>query len=283
MATAAPSIDSSRLSSIPPVAESLAPPPARKRGGVLPWLLAAAAGVVLIGGAGVGFAAAKGSSLGFGGGSTGSVVVTAGGAGGKDVSGLRVLVDGEERCTASPCRIDDVKAGTRLVTATAPGYESTAARAVSVEAGGESALHIQLTATAAKADAPAAKADKVDEESTTKEESKVASTTEKAEKSAPAAKTASAAKTAPKASSKAKADKATGKDKPAAAMGTLNINSIPRANVVLDGRPMGMTPVMGVSVSPGNHTVVFVHPEKGRKVAGANVKAGGTSTVGVRF
>ncbi len=240
--------------------------------------------MVLLGGAGVGFAAAKGSSLGFGSGSSGTVVVTAGGAGGKAISGLRVLVDGEERCTASPCRLDDVKAGTRLVTATAPGYESTAARAVSVEAGGESALHIQLTATAAKADAPSAKADVADDAPSSKE-AKVASN-ETAKKSAPAAKTAAATKTSQKANTKAKSTKtgkAAAQDKPAAAMGTLNINSIPRANVVLDGRPMGMTPVMGVSVSPGNHTVVFVHPEQGRKVAGANVKAGGTSTVGVRF
>jgi serine/threonine-protein kinase len=68
-----------------------------------------------------------------------------------------------------------------------------------------------------------------------------------------------------------------------AAMGTLNINSIPVANVVLDGRPMGSTPLIGVSVSAGPHSVVFVHPEKGRKASGTTVAAGGTSTVAVRF
>ena len=276
VAVTQPSADSGRLSSIPPVMESL-PPPAPKSRSILPWLAAAAA-VVLIAGTGIGFAAVKGSALGFGGGSTGSVVVTAAGVGGKAVSGLRVLVDGEEKCSTSPCRIDAARAGTRLITATAPGYESTAARAVSVEAGGESALHIDLTPVARTetvADAPKAETPQV-EEKTEAPAAKVE--TDKADKASSAPAKVSSAKAAPAVA------KAAVEEKPApAAMGTLNINSIPRANVVLDGRPMGMTPVMGVSVTPGNHTVVFVHPEQGRKVAGANVQAGGTATVGVRF
>ncbi len=277
VAVAQPSADSGRLSSIPPVMESL-PPPAPKSRSILPWLAAAAA-VVLIAGTGIGFAAVKGSALGFGGSSTGSVVVTAAGVGGKAVSGLRVLVDGEEKCSTSPCRIDAARAGTRLITATAPGYESTAARAVSVEAGGESALHIDLTPVAQTetvAEAPKAEAPKA-EEKTEAPAAKI-ETADKADKASSAPAKVSSAKAAPAVAKPAV------EEKPApAAMGTLNINSIPRANVVLDGRPMGMTPVMGVSVTPGNHTVVFVHPEHGRKVAGANVQAGGTATVGVRF
>lgn len=65
--------------------------------------------------------------------------------------------------------------------------------------------------------------------------------------------------------------------------GTLNINSIPVSNVILDGRPLGQTPRVGISVPPGSHTVVFVHPEHGRKVRSANVKAGKSVTVAVRF
>ena len=206
-------------------------------------------------------------------------MVTAAGVGGKAVSGLRVLVDGEEKCSTSPCRIDAARAGTRLITATAPGYESTAARAVSVEAGGESALHIDLTPVAQTetvAEAPKAEAPKA-EEKTEAPAAKI-ETADKADKASSAPAKVSSAKAAPAVAKPAV------EEKPApAAMGTLNINSIPRANVVLDGRPMGMTPVMGVSVTPGNHTVVFVHPEHGRKVAGANVQAGGTATVGVRF
>src|SRR5262249_29880611 len=36
--------------------------------------------------------------------------------------------------------------------------------------------------------------------------------------------------------------------------GTLNLNSIPVSNVILDGRPLGPTPKAGVSVAPGPHT-----------------------------
>lgn len=63
----------------------------------------------------------------------------------------------------------------------------------------------------------------------------------------------------------------------------LNINSIPMSNVILDGKPLGATPRMGVAVSPGNHTVVFVHPEHGRKVQQVSVGAGETKTAVVRF
>lgn len=71
---------------------------------------------------------------------------------------------------------------------------------------------------------------------------------------------------------------------PAAAGGTkLNINSIPMSNVILDGKPLGSTPKIGVSVSPGAHTVVFVHPQHGRKVQQVNVAAGKTGTATVRF
>lgn len=65
--------------------------------------------------------------------------------------------------------------------------------------------------------------------------------------------------------------------------GTLNINSIPVSNVILDGRPLGTTPKVGLSVSAGSHTVVFVHAEHGRKVRSVNVPAGGAATAAVRF
>lgn len=73
--------------------------------------------------------------------------------------------------------------------------------------------------------------------------------------------------------------------KPAASSGqaTLNINSIPVSNVILDGKPLGSTPKVGVSVPAGSHTVVFVHPEHGRKVRAVTVEAGQTATAAVRF
>jgi serine/threonine-protein kinase len=69
----------------------------------------------------------------------------------------------------------------------------------------------------------------------------------------------------------------------ASGKGTLNINSIPVSNVILDGKPLGQTPKVGVSVSPGPHTVIFVHPEHGRKAKSVNVEAGKTAAAIVRF
>ncbi|EYF03686.1 PEGA domain-containing protein [Chondromyces apiculatus] len=65
--------------------------------------------------------------------------------------------------------------------------------------------------------------------------------------------------------------------------GTLNINSIPVSKVVLDGRPLGSTPKVGVSVSAGSHTVIFIHPELGKKSVTVSVKGGETKTAAVKF
>jgi serine/threonine-protein kinase len=70
--------------------------------------------------------------------------------------------------------------------------------------------------------------------------------------------------------------------KPAAG-GTLNLSSTPVSNVILDGRPLGPTPKMGVSVTPGTHTVIFVHAEHGRKAKSVTVGAGKTVPVSVKF
>lgn len=69
---------------------------------------------------------------------------------------------------------------------------------------------------------------------------------------------------------------------PAGGSATLNINSIPVSNIILDGKPLGSTPKVGVRVPAGTHTVVFVSGAK-RKVASINVPGGQTKTVAVRF
>ena len=76
---------------------------------------------------------------------------------------------------------------------------------------------------------------------------------------------------------------------PAPALGNqspakLSFNSIPpSAAVVLDGKPVGRTPMAGVVVGAGTHSVVFIHPEKGRKATSVTVSAGQNRGVGVRF
>jgi PEGA domain len=71
--------------------------------------------------------------------------------------------------------------------------------------------------------------------------------------------------------------------KPASGNGTISMNAIPVSNVLLDGKPLGQTPRMGVSVPPGSHTVVFVNSEHGRKAKTVTVEAGKSATVVVRF
>lgn len=266
------------------MAESVLPPPPRRS--KLPMFAVAAAALAFIG-AGV---VVGGKALGFGGANTGTVVVTAAGPGGKAVDGVKVFADGAVKCSTSPCRIEGLTAGAHFIHAEAPGYEATAARAVSVERGNEAVLNIDLAPKASAPSAAEASSDKAapekaapekaaDDEVSTTSLDKLAPA-EKKTAQAPAAKAAVQKPGAVKASA---ADKSDATKPEPAAQAKLNINSIPRANVVLDGRPLGMTPQMGVSVSPGSHTVVFVHPELGRKVASTSVKAGGTSSVGVRF
>ncbi len=79
------------------------------------------------------------------------------------------------------------------------------------------------------------------------------------------------------------ASTSTEKAPPASGTGTLNINSIPVSKVILDGKPIGSTPKVGNSVPAGSHTVVFIHPEKGKKSTSVTVKAGETKTAAVKF
>ena len=72
---------------------------------------------------------------------------------------------------------------------------------------------------------------------------------------------------------------------PAAAKGgnaTLTFTSTPPSNVIFDGRPLGKTP-KSASVPPGQHTVVFVHPEMGRKAKSINVNPDQKATLTVKF
>jgi serine/threonine-protein kinase len=69
----------------------------------------------------------------------------------------------------------------------------------------------------------------------------------------------------------------------AASFGTLNINSIPSTTVIVNGKTLGRTPRMGLKVKPGTQSIVFIHPDKGKKQTMVEVPAGDTKTVAVRF
>jgi serine/threonine-protein kinase len=55
----------------------------------------------------------------------------------------------------------------------------------------------------------------------------------------------------------------------------LKINSLPASSIVLDGKPIGVTPQPHVVVAPGSHTVMFVNAELSlKKTITVEVKAG---------
>jgi serine/threonine-protein kinase len=65
--------------------------------------------------------------------------------------------------------------------------------------------------------------------------------------------------------------------------GTLNVNSLPLSNVLIDGRPYGSTPKTDISLPAGSHTVTFVHPDLGRKSVTVTIEPGKSATAAVRF
>jgi serine/threonine-protein kinase len=64
--------------------------------------------------------------------------------------------------------------------------------------------------------------------------------------------------------------------------GVLTFQSNVPADVALDGRPLGATP-KSVTVAPGSHTVVFVHPELGQKEHAVTLAPGQDKTVRATF
>src|SRR4029079_8603268 len=89
--------------------------------------------------------------------SPGSLVVTVSGPGNTLIRELSVKADTLSRCEASPCRMDKLTPGTHFIQVSAPGYEEAAARAVHIERGAESVLHVELLpARAVATEAPKA-------------------------------------------------------------------------------------------------------------------------------
>jgi PEGA domain-containing protein len=57
-------------------------------------------------------------------------------------------------------------------------------------------------------------------------------------------------------------------------MGVINLNAAPWAEVWIDGRRVGETPIGNLSVSIGPHEVVFKHPQFGEKRQAVSVTLG---------
>jgi hypothetical protein len=68
----------------------------------------------------------------------------------------------------------------------------------------------------------------------------------------------------------------------AAGVATLQLTSTPPSNVLLDGKPLGTTPLRDVSVAPGTHRVIFIHGAE-RRPKTVEAAAGSNQTVSVSF
>jgi serine/threonine-protein kinase len=62
----------------------------------------------------------------------------------------------------------------------------------------------------------------------------------------------------------------------------LQLTSTPPSNVLLDGKPLGTTPLRDVTVEPGTHRVIFIHGAE-RKPKTVEAAAGSNQTVSVTF
>jgi len=65
--------------------------------------------------------------------------------------------------------------------------------------------------------------------------------------------------------------------------GTLNINAVPWAAVWIDGTSYGETPLGNLSIAPGEHEVVFRHPQFGERREKAVVRAETTTRIAINF
>ena len=63
--------------------------------------------------------------------------------------------------------------------------------------------------------------------------------------------------------------------------GTLNINATPWAAVSIDGTSFGETPLGNISVAPGEHEIVFRHPQLGEKREKVLVRPGASTRIAV--
>ena len=62
----------------------------------------------------------------------------------------------------------------------------------------------------------------------------------------------------------------------------LTLTSTPPCNVLLDGKPLGTTPLRDIAVEPGEHRVIFIHGAE-RKPKNFKAEAGTSTTISENF
>lgn len=61
------------------------------------------------------------------------------------------------------------------------------------------------------------------------------------------------------------------------------MNSIPASKALLDGKPLGQTPKVGITVSPGSHVVTFIGTGGIKKTVTVTVGSGETKTAAAKM
>lgn len=181
---------------------------------------------------------------------------------------VQVSVDGLLRCDTTPCSVD-LEPGSHQLDVRNLVTDQRSARSFSVAKGERASLHFALAA-----EEPALRAARTPEPA-------LAPPPRPDEPIAVTALPLETPESTPEPSPLPPSPVAY-QPKPAAGA-LLTFNSIPISNVILDGRPLGSTPLVNVSVSPGNHNVTFIHPELGRRSATINAGFGQRKAVVVRF
>ena len=65
--------------------------------------------------------------------------------------------------------------------------------------------------------------------------------------------------------------------------GRININAVPWAEVLVDGKPLGETPIGNLSIALGEHEIVFRHPQLGEVRRTAVVRSDVVTRVSANF
>lgn len=60
---------------------------------------------------------------------------------------------------------------------------------------------------------------------------------------------------------------------------TLEVLAGAPTEILLDGKPIGTTPISGYKVTPGTHEVTFVDPQRGNRTMMVTAEEGNTTTV----
>jgi hypothetical protein len=200
---------------------------------------------------------------------------------------LEIFIDGKKTCEESPC-MQDVSSGFHQVKVSSDGYNQAADQVVAVSSGKAATATFTLFPTEKPGDTAAASQDVSGQAPAAAAPAAVAvADTPQAADTHPADKSASAPATDSKNVGSAShvtsspAAVAVSKPPPAAAggggEGFLNINSIPPSTCFLDGKSLGTTPKVHISVPSGAHVVKFVNADQGlTKTISVRVAAGET-------